>query len=119
MQNSLANDAAETVYDKIYIIIKCDAMIIAAQIRAARALLRWSARELAERAEIGLATIQRLELDEGVPTGRARTLMQLQQALELAGVEFIGSPDDAPGVRLIGQQANRAQAGSTKSRVRK
>jgi transcriptional regulator with XRE-family HTH domain len=76
-------------------------VIVAAQIRAARALLRWSARELAERAEIGLATVQRLELDDGVPSGRARTLLQLQQALESAGVEFIGTPDDKPGVRLL------------------
>jgi len=76
-------------------------VITAAQIRAGRALLRWSARELAEDAGIGLATIQRLETDEGVPGGRAQTLLKVQQALEAAGVEFIGSPDDRPGVRLV------------------
>lgn len=76
-------------------------MITAAQIRAARALVRWSARELAEYSEVGIATIQRLELDEGVPGGRAHTLLKLQRTLEAAGVEFIGSPDDGPGVRLV------------------
>lgn len=75
-------------------------MITGAQIRAARGLLRWSARDLAGHAGIGLATVQRLEIEEGVPAGRAHTLVKLQQALEAAGVEFIGTPDDRPGVRL-------------------
>ncbi|MGH7193930.1 MAG: helix-turn-helix domain-containing protein [Candidatus Saccharimonadales bacterium] len=89
------------MYDAINIIIKRFIMITAAKIRAARALVRWSARELGERSDVGIATIQRLELDEGVPSGRAHTLLKLQQALESAGVEFIGTPDDAPGVRLV------------------
>lgn len=75
-------------------------MISSAQIRAARALLRWSAAELAEISGIGVATIRRLELVDGVPSSNARTLVALQQALEAAGIEFIGSPEDAPGVRL-------------------
>ena len=75
-------------------------MITGTQIRAARALLRWSARDLAEHADIGMATVQRLEIKDGVPAGRAHTLVKLQQAMESAGVEFIGSPDDGPGVRL-------------------
>ena len=74
-------------------------MISSAQIRAARALLRWSAAELAEISGIGVATIRRLELVDGVPSSNARTLVALQQALEAAGIEFIGSPEDAPGVR--------------------
>lgn len=102
------------LYDAIYINIKCKPVIVAAQIRAARALLRWSARELAERAGIGLATIQRLELDEGVPAGRAHTHMKLQQALETAGVEFIGTPDDAPGVRLVGRLKGKPHSGVAK-----
>jgi hypothetical protein len=36
----------------------------------------------------------------GVPSGQIRTLDALKGALEEAGVEFIGSPDDGPGVRL-------------------
>jgi transcriptional regulator with XRE-family HTH domain len=75
-------------------------MISSAQIRAARALLRWSAAELAEISGIGVATIRRLELVDGVPSSNARTLVALQQTLEAAGIEFIGSPEDAPGVRL-------------------
>jgi transcriptional regulator with XRE-family HTH domain len=75
-------------------------MISSAQIRAARAMLRWSAAELAEISGIGVATIRRLELVDGIPSSNARTLDALQKALEAAGVEFIGSPEDGPGVRL-------------------
>ena len=49
---------------------------------------------------VGTATIKRLEVMEGVPTGQVRTLVSIKEALELAGVEFIGSPNDNPGVRL-------------------
>ncbi len=77
-----------------------NAFITSAQIRAARALLRWSSQELSEASGIGTATIKRMEVMEGVPSGNVRTLYAIQIALEKAGVEFIGSPVDAPGVRL-------------------
>ena len=51
---------------------------------------------------MGNATIKRLEVMEGVPSGQVRTLMAIKRALEAAGVEFIGVPDDRPGVRLSG-----------------
>jgi len=73
-------------------------MLTSDQIRAARALLRWSARELAEKAEISLPTVQRLEAAEGIPSTSVKTLMAVQAALEAAGVEFTNG--DAPGVRL-------------------
>jgi hypothetical protein len=41
-----------------------------------------------------------MEVMEGVPAGNVRTLYEIQVALEKAGVEFVGSPADAPGVRL-------------------
>jgi hypothetical protein len=41
-----------------------------------------------------------MEVMEGVPSGNVRTLSAIQAALEDAGIEFIGSPADAPGVRL-------------------
>ncbi len=40
---------------------------------------------------------------EGVPAGQVRTLMAIKEALEAAGVEFIGAPEDRPGVRLLKQ----------------
>ena len=76
-------------------------MITGAQIRAARALLDWSARDLSRASRVSPATIQRIERTQGVlQTAQARTLLDLQQALEGAGVEFIGAPEDRPGVRL-------------------
>lgn len=75
-------------------------MITSAQIRAARALLRITVNDLAEMSKIGIATIKRMEAGNGIPPAHARTLDQLSKALEMAGVEFIGSPDDRPGVRL-------------------
>ncbi len=75
-------------------------MITSGQIRAARALLKWSAADLSQKSQVGTATIQRMEVMEGVPSGNVRTLSAIQVALEKAGVEFIGNPVDAPGVRL-------------------
>ena len=76
-------------------------MLSSAQIRAARALLRWSAQDLADGSGVGVATIRRIELAAGVPSSNARTLEYLRIALEAAGVEFVGTPDDRPGVRLV------------------
>lgn len=75
-------------------------MITGAQIRAARALLKWTANDLADKAGIGVATIRRFETHDGVPSGQVRILEILKSALEKAGVEFIGTPDEGPGVRL-------------------
>ena len=75
-------------------------MITSGQIRAARALLRWSSTQLSERCGVGTATIKRLEVMDGVPSGQVRTLLAIKEALEIAGIEFIGSPSESPGVRL-------------------
>ena len=75
-------------------------MICASQIRAARALLGLSQRELAVLAGVGLATIKRIEAAPDI-RGAADTFWKLEAALERAGVEFI--PVEAPkgpGVRL-------------------
>ena len=76
------------------------ALITTPQIRAARALLRWSANDLSDKSGVGISTIKRLEVMEGVPAINISTMVAIQSALESAGVEFIGSPDDRPGVRL-------------------
>ncbi len=75
-------------------------MLSTDQVRAARALLRWSAQQLADASGVGVATIRRMEVIDGVPSGQIRSLLAIQTALESAGVEFIGSPTDNPGVRL-------------------
>ena len=65
-------------------------------------MIRWSAADLASAAGIGSATIKRMEVMEGVPSGNVKTLLALKAALEATGVEFVGTPDDRPGVRLVG-----------------
>ncbi len=75
-------------------------MIISEQIRAARQLLRITADDLAKLSGVGVATIRRYELMSGVPSGNARSVEAIQQALESAGIEFVGTPDDRPGVRI-------------------
>jgi transcriptional regulator with XRE-family HTH domain len=69
------------------------------QIRAARAMLQWSAAELAQKSGVGVATIKRMEVQVGVPRGQVRIIEAIGNAFEAAGIEFVGSPSDAPGVR--------------------
>ena len=79
-------------------------MITSEQIRAARQLIRITAEDLASKSGVGVATIRRYELMAGVPAGNARSVEAIQLALESAGVEFIGTPDDSPGVRLVSKK---------------
>jgi transcriptional regulator with XRE-family HTH domain len=76
-------------------------LITSDQIRAARALLRWSGKDLAEKTGLGFSTLMRLEVLEGVPTAQAKTLETIQKAFEKAGIEFLGSPEDGAGVRWM------------------
>lgn len=75
-------------------------MITGAQIRCARVGLRWSVTMLAGKAKVGVATIKRFEQIDGIPPSRSSTLMDVRRALEAAGIEFIGAPDNAPGIRI-------------------
>jgi transcriptional regulator with XRE-family HTH domain len=74
--------------------------ISSAQLRAARALLRWSALDLAKASKVGVATIRRVEIIDGdIPVTPANELA-IRRALEAAGVEFIDENGGGPGVRL-------------------
>jgi len=77
--------------------------ITGAQIRAARAVLRWSAETLSKRAKVGIQTVKRLEAVDSVSASRPSTLQQVQATLEAAGIEFVGSPADRPGIRVTAQ----------------
>lgn len=63
--------------------------------------------ELSEASEVGIATIKRIEACNGVPSAHAKTLDQITQAMNKAGVEFIGTPQDRPGVRLKGPSISK------------
>ena len=75
-------------------------MITGTQIRAARSALRWTTEDLAGVSGITSRTIKKFEQIDGIPAARVTTLLDLKSALEAAGIEFIGTPDDGPGVRL-------------------
>ena len=74
-------------------------MLTPDQILAARAMLRWSARELAARSSVHLTTIQRMEGQHGVLRGLIATLQKVQAALEAAGMEFTEPKRGGFGVR--------------------
>jgi DNA-binding XRE family transcriptional regulator len=66
----------------------------------ARALLGWSQTQLARRAGLGLATLQRIERDEGIEKGKFSTVIKIQKALEQAGIHFTEDDTGEIGVRL-------------------
>ena len=71
-----------------------------AQIRAARALLRWSAQDLAQKSALGVNTIRRAEVAEDAIALTVANDLTIRRALESAGVEFIDENGGGPGVRL-------------------
>jgi transcriptional regulator with XRE-family HTH domain len=97
-------------------------VITAAQLRAARALLRVDQRTLAELSGLSLPTIQRMEASEGVVRGNVDSLVKLVGALEAAGIELITdgavSAHGGRGVRLTRSSAAPRRAGPLRSRRR-
>ena len=75
-------------------------MITGNQIRLARFGLRLSVQELSDRTGISIRTLKRIEASDEVPNSNARTIQSLKVTLEAAGIEFIGTPDDGPGIRI-------------------
>jgi transcriptional regulator with XRE-family HTH domain len=85
--------------------------ITGAQIRAARAFLRWTIADLATAADVGLSTIQEVEKIDGEPRvastlqwrsdARDEALTKMRSALEKAGITFL--PESAHGVGLRGR----------------
>jgi hypothetical protein len=71
-----------------------------AQIRAARALIRWSAEDLARSSAVGLTTIRRAELTIEETSLTAANDQAIRRAFEAAGVEFIDENGGGVGVRL-------------------
>ena len=64
-------------------------MVTSDQIRAARALLGWSAQRLAEESGLNISTVQRLERATEKVRGNVRTLKKVVTAFESSGIEFL------------------------------
>ena len=107
-------------------------MIIAAQLRAARALLGIDQQTLADLAGVSLPTIQRMEASQGNVRGVVETLTKVVEALNAAGIELLGdnakSDGGGRGVRfkepaVVGQQrplpaASRAKKARATTRIK-
>src|SRR5690349_17960615 len=74
--------------------------LTSAQIRAARALIRWTAEDLSLHSAVSLRTIRRAELAEGDTSMTTANDLAVRRALEIAGVEFIEENGGGRGVRL-------------------
>jgi hypothetical protein len=78
------------------------------QIRAARALIRWTAEDLARHSTVSLRTIRRAELAERDTAMTAPNDLAVRHALETAGVEFIDENGGGLGVRFKKRQKPKA-----------
>jgi len=74
-------------------------LITSGQIKAARALLGLTVADLAKLSGIGFTTMVRMESADGIPAGNVKTLTAVKTAIEKAGIEFIGTPENGAGVR--------------------
>ncbi len=72
--------------------------ITASQCRAARALIGWSRKQLAQSALIPERTL--VDFERGARNPLGRTLLDSRRALEETGVIFIDEDELGPGVRL-------------------
>ena len=82
-------------------------LISGVQIRCARAALAWSIEQLASESKISVSTIKRMEAADGVPKSTAANIKIIRLTLEAAGIEFIGTPDDRPGIRFNPEQTQK------------
>jgi hypothetical protein len=86
---------------------KVPKQLTSAQMRAARALIRWSAEDLARETALSVTTIRRAELAEDETSMTTANDLAVRRALESAGVEFIDEDGGGPGVRLRRRSTSR------------
>ena len=75
-------------------------MLTGAQVRSARHAVKWTVQDLATNSKVSISTIKRIEVADGLPSTSVQNLMSIKTALEAAGIEFIGTPEDGPGIRI-------------------
>src|SRR5262245_13170280 len=78
MKNIIMNDKVN----------KASKPLTSAQMRAARALIRWSAEDLARETALSITTIRRAELTDEETSMTTANNLAVRRALEAAGVEF-------------------------------
>ena len=75
-------------------------ILTSAQLRAARGLLNWSGKRLAEASGVSLPTIRRSEPIEGPLRMIPANARAIRVTLEAAGVDFTAENGGGAGVRL-------------------
>jgi transcriptional regulator with XRE-family HTH domain len=81
-------------------------MITPLQIRMARAGLRWTIEDLSDESGVSSRTIKRIEAADEIISANVSTLNKLKASLEAAGIEFIGTPDNDPGILILTTKPN-------------
>jgi transcriptional regulator with XRE-family HTH domain len=81
-------------------------MITARQSRAARALLGWTQETLADKAQVSLTALKRLESESRLDVYET-TRDQIRRALEAAGIVLL-STEKGEGVLRLHEQSDRA-----------
>lgn len=80
-----------------------------AQLRAARALLNWSAQDLAEASRVSLRTIRRAEVGDDQVKMTAANEAALLKALEENGIMLLNLPEGYGAVLNLLTQKNRSR----------
>lgn len=76
-------------------------MITGIQIRAARALLKWSAKDLERESNVSWSTIQRMESVDGIPNVNTTNLIAIKETIERQGIVFVDKDSNGGiGVRF-------------------
>jgi PAS domain-containing protein len=73
-------------------------LITGTQIRAARGILNWSVRSLADRAGLSTGVVRRIEEQDGIAKNSDDAIFKIKDALSAGGVEFFVLPDGEAGV---------------------
>ena len=76
------------------------------QLRMARAALGWSIQKLSSESSVSVRTIKRIETEGGLERATPANIKLIRETLEAAGIEFIGTAEEGPGVRLWSKSAS-------------
>lgn len=72
-------------------------MLTAAHVRAARALLDWSQKDLSAQSKLSVPTIKRMEGAMGPERSTEANVEAVRRALESAGIVFLADGEQADG----------------------
>ena len=80
--------------------------VTVSQLRMARAALNWTLSDLSEASSVSSRTIRRIESENGLERATPANIKLIRETLEAAGIEFVGTAEEGPGVRLWSKLAS-------------